>query len=58
MAGESKKIKHFFFIVLRQKSRENLKFVTAYSFDKERVFLKYLEPSHPHIAIKSGKVIG
>jgi hypothetical protein len=44
---EKVRAKHYFLIVARKEAKKPLRFITAYHFDKELMFLKYLEPSHP-----------
>lgn len=49
LTGLPLKIMHYFFIVVRKEAGKPLTFITAYHFDKELMFLKYLEPAHPFI---------
>jgi len=44
---EKVRVKHYFLVVARKEAKKPLRFITAYHFDKELMFLKYLEPSHP-----------
>jgi len=50
-SGATLKIMHYFFIVVRKEAGIPLRFITAYHFDKELMFLKYLEPAHPFMYI-------
>ncbi|MDD4980135.1 MAG: hypothetical protein PHC54_02525 [Candidatus Omnitrophica bacterium] len=47
--GEVSKVMHYFFIVIRKEAGKPLTLITAYHFDKELMFLKFLEPAHPFI---------
>ena len=51
---KDKKIKNYFMIVVRKTSGKPLRLVTAYHFDKEHMFLKYLEPAHPFCLYPQG----
>lgn len=57
ITGLPTKEMHYFFIVVRKEAGRPLRFITAYHFDKELPFLRYLEPSHPFIYIPERTIV-